>query len=85
MFQSGEIDPEFGVKDYGKMGETWAQNKLGLGTIYAGVATPTEAAAVGAFGALIVAAVNRQLNRRAWKEANMEAVRLTVNRLLAAS
>ena len=48
-----------------------------LGTIYAGVATPTEAAAVGAFGALIVAAINRQLNRRAWKEANMEALRLT--------
>jgi tripartite ATP-independent transporter DctM subunit len=48
-----------------------------LGTIYAGVATPTEAAAVGAFGALIVAAVNRQLNRRTWKEANMEALRLT--------
>ena len=48
-----------------------------LGTIYTGVATPTEAAAVGAFGALIVAAVNRRLNRRAWKEANMEALRLT--------
>jgi len=48
-----------------------------LGSIYTGIATPTEAAAVGAFGALIVAAINRRLNRKAWKEANMEALRLT--------
>jgi tripartite ATP-independent transporter DctM subunit len=48
-----------------------------LGSIYSGIATPTEAAAVGAFGALIVAAINRRLNRQAWKEANMEALRLT--------
>ena len=48
-----------------------------LGSIYSGIATPTEAAAVGAFGALIVAAINRRLNRKAWKEANMEALRLT--------
>ncbi len=48
-----------------------------LGSIYSGIATPTEAAAVGAFGALIVAAINRRLNRKAWNEANMEALRLT--------
>lgn len=33
-----------------------------MGTIYTGVCTPTEGAAVGAFGALICAAVNRKLN-----------------------
>ena len=48
-----------------------------LGSIYTGVATPTEASAIGAFGALIVAAVNRRLNRRALKEANMEGLKLT--------
>ncbi len=48
-----------------------------LGSIYSGIATPTEAAAVGAFGALIVAAINGRLNRKAWNEANMEALRLT--------
>jgi len=48
-----------------------------LGSIYTGVATPTEASAVGAFGALIVAAINRRLNWSNWKGANMEALRLT--------
>ena len=33
-----------------------------LGSILAGFATPTEAAGVGAFGALILAAINGQLN-----------------------
>lgn len=34
-----------------------------LGSIFAGVATPTEAGAVGATGAVILAAANRSLNR----------------------
>jgi len=33
-----------------------------LGSIFAGVATPTEAAAVGAFGAILSAAIHRKLN-----------------------
>ena len=32
-----------------------------LGSIFSGIATPTEAAGVGAFGALILAAINRKL------------------------
>lgn len=32
-----------------------------LGTIFAGVATPTEAAGIGAFGAMLLAAFNRRL------------------------
>jgi len=35
-----------------------------LGSIYGGLATPTEAAAVGAFGTLICAAIHRRLNWR---------------------
>ncbi|MEL7361505.1 MAG: TRAP transporter large permease subunit [Bacteroidota bacterium] len=34
-----------------------------LGSIFAGIATPTEAGALGAVGALILAAVNRRLDR----------------------
>ncbi|MFZ5609132.1 MAG: TRAP transporter large permease [Pseudomonadota bacterium] len=36
---------------------------LVLGSIFAGLATPTEAAGVGAFGALLLAAMNRRLDR----------------------
>jgi len=39
-----------------------------LGTIFFGVATPTEASGVGAFGATVLAAVNRRLNMGVWKE-----------------
>ncbi len=35
-----------------------------LGSIYAGIATPTEAAALGVFGAAVFAALNRQLTPR---------------------
>jgi tripartite ATP-independent transporter DctM subunit len=49
-----------------------------LGSIFAGVATPTEAGALGAVGALILAAMNRQLTRRAVDEATNETARLTI-------
>lgn len=39
-----------------------------LGSIYAGIATPTEAAAVGAFGALVCAAIHRRFNWQLIKE-----------------
>ena len=35
---------------------------LVLGSIFAGIATPTEAAAIGAFGALLIALINRKVN-----------------------
>ena len=35
---------------------------LVLGSIFAGIATPTEAAAIGAFGALVIAFINRKIN-----------------------
>ena len=40
-----------------------------LGSIFAGIATPTEAAAVGALGSLISAVMNRRLSWQALKEA----------------
>jgi tripartite ATP-independent transporter DctM subunit len=48
-----------------------------LGSIYSGMATPTEAAALGAFGALIVAAINRRLKITVLKDATFSALRLS--------
>jgi C4-dicarboxylate transporter, DctM subunit len=46
-----------------------------LGTIYLGVATPTEAAAFGVVAGLILAAVERQLNWQMLKEVMLATVR----------
>ncbi len=47
-----------------------------LGSIYLGVATATEAAAVGVLGALILSAVQGSLNWKSFSEALMGATRL---------
>jgi tripartite ATP-independent transporter DctM subunit len=51
---------------------------LVLGSILAGVATPTEAGALGALGAVLLAAANRRLSVRAVREALDGTTRLTV-------
>ena len=48
-----------------------------LGSIFAGVATPTEAGALGALGALILAAVNRRLTLTSLRETMKETAKLT--------
>ncbi|KKE77706.1 TRAP transporter large permease [Bacilli bacterium] len=48
-----------------------------IGGIYLGVFTPTEAAGVGAFGALVVALISRKLKWQNLKDALEETVRLT--------
>ncbi|MFU8814443.1 MAG: TRAP transporter large permease [Pseudomonadales bacterium] len=48
-----------------------------LGSIFTGVATPTEAAGVGAAGALLLAFVKRQLSRAALREVLHETTRTT--------
>lgn len=48
-----------------------------LGSIFAGVASPTEAAGVGAFGAIILTAVQRKMNLQALKEVMYETTLLT--------
>ena len=45
-----------------------------LGTIFFGIATPTEASGVGAFGAMVLAAVNRKLSIKVIKEACVETM-----------
>lgn len=48
-----------------------------LGTIYTGVATPTEAAAIGAAGALVLAAAYRALTWEVFSRSVMSTVRTT--------
>lgn len=48
-----------------------------LGSIMAGLATPTEAASVGAGGALLLALVNRQLSLARLREVMQHTVRIT--------
>jgi tripartite ATP-independent transporter DctM subunit len=50
---------------------------LVLGSIFAGIATPTEAGALGALGANVLAALNRRLTLRAQRETMAETTRLT--------
>lgn len=47
-----------------------------LGSIYAGIATATEAAAVGVVGALVISAVQGSLNWSSFKESLLGATRL---------
>jgi len=48
-----------------------------LGAIFGGFATPTEAAAIGVFGALFATLVNRQLSWRVIHDAAISTIRLT--------
>ncbi|MBX2822169.1 MAG: TRAP transporter large permease subunit [Rhodothermaceae bacterium] len=48
-----------------------------LGSIFAGIATPTEAGALGAVGALVLAGINKRLNKKALKETMDGTTRLT--------
>ncbi len=49
-----------------------------LGSIFAGVATPTEAGALGAVGAMVLAAAGRQLSMDALRAAMKDTTRLTI-------
>ncbi len=48
-----------------------------LGTIFFGIATPTESGAMGAVGALLLAAINRRLNLRSLTGTLDQTVKLT--------
>ena len=50
---------------------------LVLGSIFAGIATPTESASLGALGSLILAAMYKKLNFALVKEASLETVKTT--------
>ncbi|HVS02791.1 MAG TPA: TRAP transporter large permease subunit [Thermoanaerobaculia bacterium] len=48
-----------------------------LGSIFAGIATPTEAGALGAVGAMLLAAARRRLSLAVVREASRETTKLT--------
>ena len=48
-----------------------------LGSIFAGIASPTESAAFGVFGAIVLSAFNRSLNREMLSYAMMKTVTLS--------
>ena len=48
-----------------------------LGSIFAGIASPTEAAGVGAFGAMVLAAINGKLNLNILKTVSQETTKIT--------
>jgi tripartite ATP-independent transporter DctM subunit len=50
---------------------------LVLGSMFMGVATPTEAAAVGAVGSILCAAIYRKLTWQNFKEVNYRTIRLS--------
>lgn len=50
---------------------------LVLGSIFAGIATPTESASLGAFGSIILALMYRKLSYGMIKEASLETVKTT--------
>ena len=50
---------------------------LVLGSIFAGIATPTESASVGALGAMILAAMYRKLSWKIVMDSSMETVKIT--------
>ncbi len=60
-----------------KMGAPIALVSLVLGIIFAGIATPVEAAGVGTFGALVVAAMHRRLTLKNIREAAISTLRVT--------
>jgi tripartite ATP-independent transporter DctM subunit len=45
-----------------------------LGGIYGGIFTPTEAGAIGAFGALVIVVITRQLTRRIFQDILKESI-----------
>ncbi|RMG38758.1 MAG: TRAP transporter large permease subunit, partial [Gammaproteobacteria bacterium] len=65
------------VRLLSKMGAPIALVTLVLGIIFAGIATPVEAAGVGTFGALVVAAMHRRLTLKNIREAAISTLRVT--------
>jgi tripartite ATP-independent transporter DctM subunit len=63
------------IKSLSGMGDTLAVFLLVMGGLFMGLFTPTEAAAVGAFGVLLVSLVRRQLNWQGFVKSLYETLR----------
>ncbi len=71
------VDLREKIRLLSKMGAPIALVTLVLGIIFAGIATPVEAAGVGTFGALVVAAMHRRLTLKNVREAAISTLRVT--------
>lgn len=71
------VDMREKVRLLGNMAAPLALVTLVLGIIFAGIATPVEAAGVGTFGALVVAAMHRRLTLENLRQAAMSTLRVT--------
>ncbi len=65
------------IRLLGNMFAPLALVALVLGIIFAGIATPVEAAGVGTFGAVVVAAMHRRLSWESLRAATMTTLRVT--------
>jgi tripartite ATP-independent transporter DctM subunit len=72
-----EVAPSWGVRFIGLLSlfPIFVLMFLVLGTIYLGVATPTEAAAFGVVGAFVLAAVNRKISWKMLQDTLLTTVR----------
>jgi tripartite ATP-independent transporter DctM subunit len=75
-------DPEFNIERLGRAVTLGLLPPLALvaavlGTIFFGIATPTEAGAMGAFGAILLALLRRRLNLSTLRESADTSVRMT--------
>jgi len=85
-FINKELCPALSPEDRATWGEKFASLRIVilplvliitvLGSIFSGAATPTEASAVGAFGALICAAIRHKLNLKAIKDSCIATLKL---------
>lgn len=86
-WHNADLGPALPLEDRASWGEKFASLRgvilplvlilLVLGVIYLGVATPTEAAAVGAFGAFICTAIHGKLSWALTKRVALQTLRLT--------
>jgi tripartite ATP-independent transporter DctM subunit len=82
-----EMGPALPPEERGDWGEKFRALKavilpisivaLVLGSIFGGIATPTEAAAIGVFGAMFASVVNRRMNWSVLHEAAVNTIKLT--------
>ena len=71
------LDWEFALQTLGALVPPLLLIFLVLGSILFGIATPTEAASVGAFGALVIALIKRQMNVKQLKEVMISTTKIT--------
>ena len=71
------FDFEFALQTLGALVPPLLLIFLVLGSILFGIATPTEAASVGAFGALVIALIKRQMNLKQLKDVMISTTKIT--------